>query len=127
MPKRNFLKEPRKLEEALRIIANHAQAQRLTHRRYRYKKLVCPIGSLLTKAQLDYLEQHHMNGMPVVKVAKRIGVRNVELMTGMTIDQAAAVQSINDQTNAHVLYSEVARVLEKGKGTIGFVEFNIKH
>lgn len=102
--------ECRTREESLRHIIRQAKLKRIgpkTERegalgqcQYRYASgNNCAVGSLFSKAQLKDIQAKHANDSGIDWLARReIGVRNIETVTGMKIEELTILQQIHDDT-----------------------------
>jgi hypothetical protein len=53
----------------------------------------CIIGALFSDAQLAYIHHFKLNGATISSLKGWVGAANIEFVTGLTLDQAAALQS----------------------------------
>jgi hypothetical protein len=101
--------ECRTREESLRHIAQQAKLKKIGPKtekdetygcEYEYPSgNNCAVGSLFSKAQLKDIRAQHANGTSIGYLAKyQMGVRNIETVTGMKIEELEILQRIHDDT-----------------------------
>ena len=97
---------PKTLRESIERIVSYAANRRLANGWYvdpanHYQ--TCAIGLFFTAEQRRDILARGLNGELVTFVAKEIGVPNIEAMTGMSIEQATAIQRMNDTNSNYLL------------------------
>lgn len=87
---------------------------------YRYKGKRCAVGALFNNAQLDDIERLDLNSNSIGIVAVYIGCRNIETVTGFTLDELETIQDQHDRcsgrTGLNPFIEFVEREIEKLKG-----------
>jgi hypothetical protein len=56
----------------------------------------CAVGSLFSEAQLKLIDQEDENESDVEAVASVFGEKNIEAVTGMTVQELRALQKVHD-------------------------------
>lgn len=64
---------------------------------YRYGGKRCAVGALFNKAQLDDIQKRDLNAVSIRAVASDIGHRNIETVTGFTLDELDMIQREHDR------------------------------
>lgn len=64
---------------------------------YRYGDKRCAVGALFNNAQLDDIQKRRLNTMSIRVVASDIGRRNIETVTGFTLDELETIQDQHDR------------------------------
>jgi len=90
------------------------------------------IGQFFTQAQLDYIKAHKdkdgisLNHTTVRGMAVAIGKENIEAMTGMTVEQAHALQYQFDNFPRLEFLKRLDAVLRGEKAAFDFYIFDVK-
>lgn len=72
---------------------------------YEYRNKNCGIGCLFTPEQIKDIKLRQLNALPIEHVAEYIGEDNIEIVTGMKIEELCAIQNIHDEEFGGGFYS----------------------
>lgn len=63
---------------------------------YQVGTSTCIVGSLFNQEQLNSLKRRKLNAEPISIVAERIGVKNIEFVTGLELYELKKLQGLHD-------------------------------
>lgn len=124
---------PKSLREALERIVAYAKKNGLKQLVYadNFTGRCCAIGQFFTPEQIQEIKDaknrdgNSLNGERIDAVVKRFGEKNIEAMTGMTVEQATAIQIVNDNIGEEKLIGGIQAILKSGYGYIYGVKFDL--
>lgn len=118
---------PKTLRAALKRALAYAKKNNLSTCMYRNAVgNPCIVGQFFTGEQIDEIVAAGHNGMSVFSVASKFGRKNIQAMTGMSVDQAEALQRLNDKLGKTRLIEEISAVLKTGNGVIFNTHFDLR-
>lgn len=123
---RNFATEPRTLRESIGLILKTAGKGRLTTDAFCKDDKYDIIGCLLTPRQRTYLRREGVAEDGFGQLLEKVGKKNVEAMTGMSVKQAEALWDDHQTSeNTRTFTDNLRALLKNGQGKIGGVEFKL--